>query len=211
MEPSRSWLLARHTLPNESRIPLLDGYIDRRQGHWEKSIEEMKDALKLDPRNFSILQQISLTYEALHRYTEMAATSGRSVLALSPKDVPDGYGVPGLMFNGVPTPNRCTAIETVSWPTNQLPHLLSLTSGSTLSCVSVMPPPPSGRSLPCLRTAVTRKTFRFLTLGARVLSLDSAVMSWLLVPLLPAREKNLSRLCADHPDYAAGLVRPWCG
>jgi eukaryotic-like serine/threonine-protein kinase len=78
--------VARHTLPNESRIPLLAGYIDRRQGHWEKSIEEMKDALKLDPRNFSILQQISLTYEALHRYTEMAATLDEA-LTLAPKDV----------------------------------------------------------------------------------------------------------------------------
>jgi eukaryotic-like serine/threonine-protein kinase len=78
---------ARHTLPNESRIPLLSGYIDRRQGHWEKSLEEMKQALELDPRNFSILQQISLTYEALRRYKEMGATLD-SVLAIAPKDIP---------------------------------------------------------------------------------------------------------------------------
>jgi len=77
---------ARHTLPNESRIPLLSGYIDRRQGHWEKSLEEMKQALELDPRNFSILQQISLTYEALRRYKEMGATLD-SVLAIAPKDI----------------------------------------------------------------------------------------------------------------------------
>ena len=57
--------VSRHTLPNESRIPLLSGYIYRRQGLWEKSLEEMKQALALDPRNFSILQQISLTYEGL--------------------------------------------------------------------------------------------------------------------------------------------------
>ncbi len=80
-------VIARRTLPNESRIPLLSAYIDRRQGHWEKSLEEMKQALELDPRNFSILQQISLTYEALRRYTETAATLD-SVLALAPKDIP---------------------------------------------------------------------------------------------------------------------------
>jgi eukaryotic-like serine/threonine-protein kinase len=80
-------VIARHTLPNESRIPLLSGYIDRRQGHWEKSLEEMKQALELDPRNFSVLQQISLTYEALRRYKEMAATLD-SVLAIAPKDIP---------------------------------------------------------------------------------------------------------------------------
>jgi TolB-like protein/tRNA A-37 threonylcarbamoyl transferase component Bud32/Flp pilus assembly protein TadD len=79
--------VARRTLPNESRIPLLTGYIERRQGHWEQSLEEMKQALELDPRDFSILQQISLNYEALRRYKEMAETLDR-VLAIAPKDVP---------------------------------------------------------------------------------------------------------------------------
>jgi serine/threonine-protein kinase len=78
--------IAKRSLPNESRIPLLTGYIERRQGHWEKSLEEMKQALELDPRNFSILQQISLTYQALHRYKEALATLD-SVLAIAPKDV----------------------------------------------------------------------------------------------------------------------------
>ncbi len=79
--------LARQTLPNESRIPLLTGYIERRQGRWDKSLEEMKRALELNPRDFSILQQISLTYEALRRYKEMSATLDR-VLAMAPKDIP---------------------------------------------------------------------------------------------------------------------------
>ena len=79
--------VARRTLPNESRIPLMAGYIDRRQGRWEKSIEEMNRALELDPRNFSILQQISGTYEALRRYKEMGATLD-SALAIAPKDIP---------------------------------------------------------------------------------------------------------------------------
>jgi serine/threonine-protein kinase len=83
----RELVLARQTLPNESRIPLLTGYIDRRQGRWDKSLEEMKHALELNPSDFSILQQISLTYEALGRYKEMAATLDR-VLAIAPKDIP---------------------------------------------------------------------------------------------------------------------------
>jgi TolB-like protein/tRNA A-37 threonylcarbamoyl transferase component Bud32 len=77
---------AQKTLPNESRIPLLAGYIDRRQGHWEKALTEIKQALELDPRNSSILQQISLTYQALRRYKETAATLD-AVLAATPKDV----------------------------------------------------------------------------------------------------------------------------
>jgi eukaryotic-like serine/threonine-protein kinase len=80
-------VIAQHTLPNESRIPLLSGYIDRRQGHWEKSLGEMKQALELDPRNFSILQQLSLTYEALRRYKEMAETLDHA-LVIAPKDIP---------------------------------------------------------------------------------------------------------------------------
>ncbi|MBO0695004.1 MAG: protein kinase, partial [Verrucomicrobia bacterium] len=78
---------ARRTLPNESRIPLLTGYIDRRQGHWEKSLEEMNQALELDPRDFSVLQQISITYEGLRRYKEMAASLDRALI-IAPKDIP---------------------------------------------------------------------------------------------------------------------------
>lgn len=78
--------VARRTLPNESRIPLMSGYIYRREGQWEKSLEEMTKALELDPHNFSILQQIALTYQALRRYKEMAATLD-SALAVAPKDI----------------------------------------------------------------------------------------------------------------------------
>ncbi|MGE5209160.1 MAG: protein kinase domain-containing protein [Alphaproteobacteria bacterium] len=83
----RELVLARLTLPNESRIPLLAGYIDRRQGRWEESLKEIMHALELDPQDFSVLQQIALTQEALGRYKEMAATLDR-VLAIAPKDVP---------------------------------------------------------------------------------------------------------------------------
>ncbi len=80
-------VLAHLTLPNESRIPLLAGYIDRRQGNWDKSLAEMMQALELNPRDFSVLEQITLTYEALGRYKEMAATLERT-LAIAPSDVP---------------------------------------------------------------------------------------------------------------------------
>jgi TolB-like protein/Flp pilus assembly protein TadD/tRNA A-37 threonylcarbamoyl transferase component Bud32 len=77
---------ARRTLPNEARIPLLAAYIDRRQGRWEESLDQMKQALELDPHNLSILQQTSLTYQALRRYKETVATLDK-VLALAPKDI----------------------------------------------------------------------------------------------------------------------------
>ncbi|HEU5247164.1 MAG TPA: protein kinase [Candidatus Udaeobacter sp.] len=104
---------ARQTLPNESRIPLLSGYIDRRQGRWEKSLEEMKQALELDPRNFSILQQISLTYQGLRRYKETAATLDR-VLAIAPKDIPTRVrrAWVDLQWHSDPKPLH-TTIETI--------------------------------------------------------------------------------------------------
>ncbi len=104
---------ARRALPNESRIPLMAGFVDRRQGHWEKSLEEMKQALELDPRNFSILQQISLTYEALHRYKEMAATLDR-VLAMAPQDVASRVrrATGDLQWRADPKPLH-TAIDTI--------------------------------------------------------------------------------------------------
>ena len=77
---------ARLTLPNEARIPLLAAYIDRRQGRWEESLDQMKQALEFDPHNLSILQQTSLTYQALRRYQETVATLDK-VLVIAPKDV----------------------------------------------------------------------------------------------------------------------------
>jgi serine/threonine-protein kinase len=43
--------------------------------------------LELDPRDSFVLQQISITYEGLRRYKEMASTLDRA-LAIAPKDVP---------------------------------------------------------------------------------------------------------------------------
>ncbi|PYK76684.1 MAG: hypothetical protein DME39_00345 [Verrucomicrobia bacterium] len=84
---SQELVLAHLTLPNDSRIPLLTGYIFRRQNRWLESLEEFTQALQLNPQDFSVLQQIALTYEALRHYKEMAATLDR-VLAIAPKDIP---------------------------------------------------------------------------------------------------------------------------
>ena len=105
--------LARQTLPNEARIPLLAAYIDRRQGRWEKSLEEMNHALELNPRDFSILQQISLTYEALRRYKEMRATLDK-VLAMAPKDIPSRVRRAWVDFEEHADPKPLhTAIDTI--------------------------------------------------------------------------------------------------
>jgi TolB-like protein/Tfp pilus assembly protein PilF len=78
--------IARKTLPNDSRVPELIGYIVRRQGKHEEAIKNLQRALELDPRNFFIIEQIALSYQNLRRYPEMAAMLDRA-LAIKPGDV----------------------------------------------------------------------------------------------------------------------------
>jgi tetratricopeptide (TPR) repeat protein len=54
--------IARRTLPNESQIFELTGYIARRRGKHEEGLRNLERALELDPRNFTILQQIALSH-----------------------------------------------------------------------------------------------------------------------------------------------------
>ncbi len=77
--------LAGRVLPNEPLVLVVAGLINRRQGRWEQSTQELERALELDPRNIYILQQISFSYEFMRRYAEMAAVLDR-VLSIAPKD-----------------------------------------------------------------------------------------------------------------------------
>ena len=78
--------IARRTLPNDSRVPELSGYIVRRQGKHDEAVKYLERALELDPRNFFILEQIALSYQNLRRYPEMAAMLDRG-LTIKPGDV----------------------------------------------------------------------------------------------------------------------------
>jgi tetratricopeptide (TPR) repeat protein len=60
--------------------------IERRQGRWEECIRNLERAIDLDPRNFFMLGQTALSYQALRRYAEEKATYDR-VLAFEPNDV----------------------------------------------------------------------------------------------------------------------------
>jgi TolB-like protein/Flp pilus assembly protein TadD len=77
--------VARQTMPNEPRLFLLKGVIERRQGHWEESIRNLERAVDLDPRNIFTLQQTSLNYLFLRRYRDEEAVLDRA-LAIAPND-----------------------------------------------------------------------------------------------------------------------------
>jgi serine/threonine-protein kinase len=85
-EARRELVHARQLLPNEPVVPLIAGYIDRRQGHWDDSIRELKTALDLDPGNISILQQLSFSYDLLRQFKDAAAALDR-VVQLTPTDI----------------------------------------------------------------------------------------------------------------------------
>jgi serine/threonine protein kinase/tetratricopeptide (TPR) repeat protein len=78
--------VARPTLPNDSRVYELKGFIKRRQGRWEESTQDLERAIDLDPRNVYTLQQIAISYGFLRRYPEQKSVLDRA-LAIAPKDV----------------------------------------------------------------------------------------------------------------------------
>lgn len=78
--------IAKSTLPNNSDIFELTGYIDRRQGLWNESARSLQRALALDPRNFFILQQIALSYQEFQQFRAMAAALDRALI-LIPQDL----------------------------------------------------------------------------------------------------------------------------
>jgi len=77
--------LARQTLPNDPRVFLWKGLIERRQGRWEECIRNLERAVELDPRNYFTLGQIAQSYQALRRYAEEKAAYDR-ILAFEPDD-----------------------------------------------------------------------------------------------------------------------------
>jgi TolB-like protein/Tfp pilus assembly protein PilF len=53
--------VARRGLPNDASVTLLAAYMDRRQGHWEKAIQEFNEAIAHDPRNPESISELGDT------------------------------------------------------------------------------------------------------------------------------------------------------
>ena len=137
-------MLARLTLPNESRIPLLAGYIDRRQGRWEKSLEEMNQALELDPRNFSDTPANLSYLPSLASLQRVAATLD-SVLAIAPKDVASRVRRALVDAEGRADLNLCIRRLRRFWPKTRTPRFALLIHGSFLPCARAIPRRSSAR------------------------------------------------------------------
>ncbi len=81
----RELSLAQKSLPNESIVFVLAGYIDRRQGRWTESANNLERAVELDPRNADVLQQLANSYLWLRRYADAERILDRAI-AVAPKD-----------------------------------------------------------------------------------------------------------------------------
>lgn len=77
--------LAQKSLPNESLAFVLAGYVDRRQGRWTESTNNLERAAELDPRNNAVLQQLANSYVCLRRYADAERVLDRAI-AVDPKD-----------------------------------------------------------------------------------------------------------------------------
>jgi serine/threonine protein kinase/tetratricopeptide (TPR) repeat protein len=64
--------IAQKTLPNDARVFQLMGYVQRRQGRWEQSMQNLDRAVELSPRDLETLQQTALSYAHFSRYAEVA-------------------------------------------------------------------------------------------------------------------------------------------
>src|SRR5438552_21954 len=90
--------IARQSLPNDSRVFAVKGYIQRRQGRWEESTRDLERAIDLDPRNFFLLQQIALSYGVLRRYPEEITVLDRA-LAIEPTDFDTKVALAAVQFH----------------------------------------------------------------------------------------------------------------
>ena len=90
--------LARRSLPNNSQVFAVQGYIQRRQGRWEESTRNLERAIDLDPRNFYMLQQIAISYGLLKRYADEMSVLRRA-LAIEPDDVNTKVALAAVQFH----------------------------------------------------------------------------------------------------------------
>jgi serine/threonine-protein kinase len=76
---------AAAALPNDAEARRAIAYILRRQGDFRGCIENLEQAIRLDPKNEEGISNLAGTYEALRRFDEAIAAYGRA-RELAPRD-----------------------------------------------------------------------------------------------------------------------------
>src|SRR5262249_7527046 len=83
-------------LPGNSEIPDALAAIARRDGHWDESIADMRQALFLDPRNADLLSGLGFTYAVLRQFQKAREFYDRA-LDILPDD-PDLMAVKATIY-----------------------------------------------------------------------------------------------------------------
>ncbi len=195
---------AQQTLPNNALAFQLVAYIDRRQGRWEESTRNFERASELDPRNVVILQQLSLNYENLRRYADMAATLDR-VLMLAPNDVflrTQRAGVT-LSSHADPKPLHTTIQTILAENANATPILadqwlaLALCERDSAAAERALATMPPGG---CYDAGIPFPNTWCEGLAARMRGDQPAAHA-----AFTNARKELEKMVHDQPDYAEGL------
>src|SRR5262249_38582780 len=77
--------IAMQLLPNEARLYVMAGAIDRRTGRFPEAEANFKRAVELDPRNFIVMGEAGSTFQGMRRYAE-ARRLYEQALSILPND-----------------------------------------------------------------------------------------------------------------------------
>src|SRR5437764_9376786 len=70
---------AEKGLPNNVDVIFAIALIQRRLGHWDEAIGELRRAIELDPRDINAYHTLAITYWCLRRFPEALATADRAL------------------------------------------------------------------------------------------------------------------------------------
>ncbi|MFY9987500.1 MAG: hypothetical protein WAK31_22275 [Chthoniobacterales bacterium] len=71
--------IARRGLPNNAEAIALEAYMDRRQGYFEKAIQELNEAITRDPHNSVFVEELGLTLCFTHQFDDAGQTFDRLI------------------------------------------------------------------------------------------------------------------------------------
>ena len=71
--------IARRGLPNDAEAIALEAYMDRRQGNWEKAIQEFNEAITRDPHNSVLIENLAITLCYTRQFSEAEQMFGRLI------------------------------------------------------------------------------------------------------------------------------------
>jgi TolB-like protein/Tfp pilus assembly protein PilF len=83
--------IAQRGLPNDAEVYMAIGAIERRQGKWAQSTQNLERAAALDPKNAWVMQNLAFNYQANRKFEMADKTLDRGLAA-----APESFSIRGL-------------------------------------------------------------------------------------------------------------------